>query len=282
MSTGANTLAALAGCATLGAISGAVGTFVIARRRALVADVASHATLPGACLGFLAGEALGLGGRTTWLLLLGAAATAALAAWCTPALARLRRVGADAATAVSLAGFFGAGAVLLSVAQSHPSGAQGGLARILLGSAAATTVGDLGTIAAIAGCVVVVLLLLFKELAALSFDEAHARQLGLPVRMLDLALLALLVATTVAALEMVGAVLAVALLLAPAAAARQFRGSIARTVVRAAALGAASAIGGVLVSRSEGAVPTGSAIVLCAAAIFGAAVLLRGRGAQEA
>ena len=66
-SLGANTLGVLAGCVLFGALAGAVGTFVLARRRALVADVAGHAALPGIALAFLAGEALGLGGRTPWL-----------------------------------------------------------------------------------------------------------------------------------------------------------------------------------------------------------------------
>jgi branched-subunit amino acid ABC-type transport system permease component len=139
---GANTLGVLAGCMLFGALAGAVGTFVLARRRALVADVAGHAALPGVALAFLAGEALGLGGRTAWLLLLGGASTALLAAWCVPALARLRRVGPDAATAVVLAGFFGLGAVLFSIVQNHPAGSQGGLRTLLFGSAAAMSRGE--------------------------------------------------------------------------------------------------------------------------------------------
>ena len=74
--TGINTIAVLAGCAHVGALAGAVGTFVLARRRALVADVAGHATLPGVALAFLVAQALGLDGRTPWILFLGGAATA--------------------------------------------------------------------------------------------------------------------------------------------------------------------------------------------------------------
>ena len=97
--------------ALFGATAGFVGTFVIARRRSLLADVAAHASLPGVCLAFLAGEALGLGGRNPLLLLAGAATTAFLATWSVPRLARLQGVGPDGALAVSLSFFFGLGAV---------------------------------------------------------------------------------------------------------------------------------------------------------------------------
>jgi manganese/zinc/iron transport system permease protein len=79
----------------------------------------------------------------------------------------------------------------------------------------------------------------------------------------------------------VGAGLVVALLLAPAAAARQFGGSVTRVATTSAALGAASAVGGVALSLSSARIPTGSAIALVASGVFLASVLLRGRRAQR-
>lgn len=268
MIIGANTLTVLAGCALFGALAGAVGTFVLARRRALVADVAGHATLPGVCLAFLAGEAWGIGGRTPWLLLLGGAVTALIAACCVPALARLRRVGSDGATAVSLAFFFGLGAVLISVVQSHESGAQGGLRKLLFGSAAAMNSDDVTTLIVLTLATLIALSVFFKEFALLSFDEPYARVAGLPVRNLDLVLTVLLVATVVAGLQVAGIVLVVAMVLTPAAAARQLRGSLTRVTVMASIIGAASAAGGVIVSSMFERVPTGSAMTLVATLVL--------------
>ena len=282
---GHNTLLALAGCSIFGAVAGAVGTFVLARRRALLTDVAGHASLPGVCIAFLVGEALGLGGRTPWLLLTGGAGTALLAAWCVPALARLRGVGPDSAVALALSFFFGLGTVLLSAVQSHDSGAQGGLDGLLFGSAAATTRADVATLASLATAAAIVLGLAFKEFAAIAFDEGHARALGLPVRALDLLLVGLLVATVVAGMQVAGIVMVVAMVITPAAAARAFRGSIGRITAIAAALGATSAAAGVLVSLSIERMPTGSAMTLTATALFfGALALPRGavRGATAA
>lgn len=279
---GANTVLVLLGCGIFGALAGAVGTFVIARRRSLIADVAGHAALPGVCLAFLAGEALHIGGRTPWLLLIGAACTALLAAWFVPWLTRRFAIGADGATAVSLALFFGLGAVLLSLVQSHESGSQGGLRRLLFGSAAATSSADVKTLAALALVTLVALALLFKELSLLAFDEQHARTLGFPVRSLDLLLTLLLVATVVAGMQLAGIVLVVSMVITPAATARFFHGSIARVTAIAAGFGAASAVCGVLVSLEFEHLPTGPAMTLCAAGLFVLALLATTRGRAEA
>lgn len=273
-SLGANTLGVLAGCVLFGALAGAVGTFVLARRRALVADVAGHAALPGIALAFLAGEALGLGGRTPWLLLAGGACTALLAAWCVAILSRWRRVGADGALAVSLAGFFGLGAVLFSVVQSHPAGSQGGLRTLLLGSAAAMGHSEVLTLAALACATLVLLVAFSKELALVAFDEEFARTAGLPVRRLDLLLTLLLVAAVVAGMQLAGIVLVVAMIITPAAAARLLGGRIGRVTAVAAIIGAATAAVGTLASRAVPGVPTGAAMTLAATAALLVAVPL--------
>jgi len=274
---GANTELTLAAGALFGATAGVVGTFALARRRSLLADVAAHASLPGVCLAFLAGEALGLGGRNPLLLLVGATLTALLATWSVPRLARLRGVGSDGAIAVSLSFFFGLGAVLLSDIQTHDSGAQGGIDHLLFGNAAATTRADLATMATIAIVCAVLVALFFKELAALCFDEQHAAVLGIAVRPLDLLLLGLLVATVVAGMQMAGIVLVVAMIIAPAAAARAVRGSLTRVTVAAGTIGASAAAAGVLLSRSMDSMPTGSAMTLVAATVFIASLLVTPR-----
>ncbi len=274
---GQNTQLALAGCTLFGGVAGAVGTFVLARRRALLADVAGHASLPGVCVAFLIGESLGIGGRTPWLLLAGAAISALLAAWCVPLLARLRGIGPDGAVAVTLSFFFGLGTVLLSSVQSHASGSQGGLRSLLFGSAAATNRGDIIALATLAFAALVVLIALFKEFSALAFDELHAQSLGLPVRTLDLVLMMLLVATVVSGMQVAGIVLVVSLLVTPAAAARAFRGSIGRVTAIGAIIGALSAAIGVILSLRFEELPTGSAMTLAATAIFFVTLLLPGR-----
>ena len=122
----------------------------------------------------------------------------------------------------------------------------------------------------------------FKELAAIAFDEPHARVLGLPAKSVDLVFLGLLIATVVAGMQVAGIVLVVSMMITPAAAARGFRGSLATITAIAAIIGAGSAACGVLLSLEFEAFPTGSAMTLSATAAFIASLLLpmrRRRGA---
>ena len=282
MNLGANTILVLTGCALFGALAGSVGTFVLARRRALISDVAGHAALPGIALGFLVGEALGRGGRSPLVLLTGAALTAFLAAVLVPPLARLRRVGDDGAIATMLAGFFGLGAVLFSLVQSHSSGSQGGLSKLFFGSAAAMTRVDLATLVTLSLVTLGVLLCCARGFATVAFDEDFARVSGVPVRRLDVALTAILVATVVAGLQIAGGGLVVAFLLTPAVTARLVRGSLFRTASIAAILGAMAACGGVLVSLLEETIPTGSAMTLTSAVLFAVSLVLAARFSRSA
>src|SRR3972149_795950 len=47
------TLNVMLGTSLLGATAGAIGTFAVLRRRALVGDMLSHAALPGICIAFV-------------------------------------------------------------------------------------------------------------------------------------------------------------------------------------------------------------------------------------
>ena len=65
------------GAALLGMAAGVGGTFLFLRKRALVSDAISHATLPGVALAFMGMVALGGDGRNLVGLLSGAALSAA-------------------------------------------------------------------------------------------------------------------------------------------------------------------------------------------------------------
>ena len=69
---GYNTSLVMIGVAVLGFASGIVGTFAVLRKRAMMSDTLSHATLPGIGLAFLAAVALGVEGRSLPVLLAGA------------------------------------------------------------------------------------------------------------------------------------------------------------------------------------------------------------------
>jgi manganese/zinc/iron transport system permease protein len=124
------------GAALLGAASGAAGTFLFLRKRALVSDAISHATLPGVALAFLVMVALGGDGRNLPGLLVGAGLSAGLGLLAVQWMTRRTRLAEDAAIGAVLSVFFGLGIVLLTVIQTLSSGRQAGLEEFLLGATA--------------------------------------------------------------------------------------------------------------------------------------------------
>ena len=69
---GLNATTVTVGTLLLGIAAGVVGVFALLRRRSLVADALSHATLPGLVIAFVAAVALGGDGRSLPVLLAGA------------------------------------------------------------------------------------------------------------------------------------------------------------------------------------------------------------------
>ncbi|MEO0946106.1 MAG: metal ABC transporter permease, partial [Pseudomonadota bacterium] len=133
---GYNTSLVLLGSAILGAGAGGIGVFVLLRKRALVSDAISHATLPGIVLAFLLGTwALG-DGRALWVLLLGAALSAGAGVLAVDWMTRRTRLTEDTAIGTVLSTFFALGIVLLTVVQSLNIGGQAGLSDFILGSTA--------------------------------------------------------------------------------------------------------------------------------------------------
>ena len=124
------------GAALLGMAAGVGGTFLFLRKRALVSDAISHATLPGVALAFMVMVALGGDGRNLVGLLGGAAISAAAGLLIVSWLSTKTRLAEDAAIGAVLSVFFGFGIVLLTVLQTLSAGRQAGLEGFLLGSTA--------------------------------------------------------------------------------------------------------------------------------------------------
>lgn len=258
-----NTLVVLIGSALLGALCGAVGSFAVLRRQALLGDVVAHCSLLGVAMAYLVTRT-----KSIPVLLMGAAVSAVLGAWLL-VLIRRTKTREDAAQAIVLSVLYGAGIVASRWIQNTiPDGSKAGLDSFLLGRASGIVREDLflltGACILIFGAIIVG----FRELRLLAFDSGYAQSLGWPVRRLDFAVIALTTLTVVFGLPLVGVVLTAALLILPALAARFWSDRLERVVLLAAVLGAASAALGVLVSATTERAPTGPVIVLLAGGVF--------------
>src|SRR5690606_8101298 len=126
----------------------------------------------------------------------------------------------DTAIGLVLSVFFGIGILLLTSIQHSGNAAQSGLDKFLFGKAASLVGDDLIVFSAVAVLLLVAIVLFYKELTLLCFDEAFARTIGFPVRALELLLTTLTVFAVVVGIQAVGVVLMAAMLITPAAAAR--------------------------------------------------------------
>ena len=268
LQAGFNTAVVVAGTAALGMAGGTVGTFLLLRRRALVSDALSHATLPGIAAAFLLGVWLGLPGRSLPLLLAGAAVSGVLGVLTIQALVRFTRLTEDSAIGAVLATAFGLGVVLLSHIQSLQVGGQAGLAHFILGQTAAMAQNEAIAMGVLALAAAGTVALLFKELRLVAFDSGFAHGQGWPVQRLDIALMALATLVTVIGLQTVGLILVVALLIVPPAAARFWTERLGAMTVIAAAFGALSGWLGATLSALFPKLPAGAVLVLVAGAFF--------------
>lgn len=268
LQAGLNTTVVIVGTTLLGAAAGIVGVFALLRRRSLVADALGHATLPGIALAFIASVLLGGTGRSLPILLGGAVGSGLLGVVTIQALVRHTRLREDAAIAIVLGVFFGAGVVLLSWIQANAPSNSAGLDHFLFGRTASMLPGDAWIMAGLAVVVAFTAALLRREFGLLAFDEGYARSSGWPTGLLDAGILALVALVTVAGLQAVGIVLVVAMLVIPPVSARLWTDRYGRMLLLAATLGAVSAWSGAVVSALLPRQPAGAVIVLASGAIF--------------
>lgn len=267
------------GAALLGIASGVAGTFLFLRKRALVSDAISHATLPGVGLGFVVMVAMGGDGR--WLpgLLLGAGVSAALGLLCVQWLSTRTRLGEDAAIGAVLSVFFGFGVVILTIIQTMNAGQQAGLEGFLLGSTAGMLRGDAILLAVSAALVLALVLILRRPLELAAFDPGYAQATGWSLGRIDLAMMGIVLVVTVVGLKVVGLILIVALLIVPAVTARFWTDRANHVVIIAGVVGGVSGYVGAAVSATAPALPTGPIVVLVGFALFVLSLLLSpGRG----
>lgn len=265
-----NTGLALLGASALGALCGMVGVFALLRRRALVGDVLAHATLPGLVLAFLI-----TGSRTLPPLLLGALGSGLVAVTLLAWIGRRTKTRADAALALVLSVFFGAGIALSRYVQNVvPNGNQAGLDSFLLGKMSSVVLQDVVLILLVTGLAIGVILAAYKELQLIAFDPSFAQSLGWQTGRLDFMILALLTGAIVAGLPMAGVVLVAALTILPPLTARFWTHRLPDMIVLASLIGIVSAAVGVLGSAGSEDMPTGPIIILTAGAFFAVSALI--------
>ncbi|RIH90887.1 Manganese transport system membrane protein MntB [Calidithermus terrae] len=227
--------------------SALLGSFLVLRRMALMADAISHAVLPGIVLAFWVSG----GERATAPALLGAAAAGLLTVTLVEWLTRTGRIKNDAAIGLVFPALFSLGVLAVSL---YFRNVHLDLDAVLYGEIAYAPFNTLEAFGLnlgpeslwIMGGLTLVnllfVLLFYKELKLSTFDAGLAAALGFLPAVLHYALMSLVSLTAVGAFQSVGAILIVAFLIIPPATAYLLTQRLPVMIALAVGVGAVSSV----------------------------------------
>ena len=241
----------------VGGLCPLAGTLLLVQRRLFLANLVSHAVLPGLALALALRLDPGLGGVLSGL-------AGALLAERFSRGSRSDSFADEAVLNTVLAGFLGLGVLLIPLL-----GIRVNLEAVLFGDLLAAAPVDLGRSLLALLAMLLLLRLRYRHYVYLGVDPLGAASAGLPVRRLRLWLTLTTAFTVVSAMTAVGVVLVIGLMGAPALLALPGAGSLRQALLRAAALGMLLSGGGFLLAIQPAVnLPPGPLIgVLCMVAL---------------
>lgn len=241
--------------ALVGGVCGFLSCYLMLKGWSLIGDALSHSVVPGVAIAGLLGLPFALG----------AFVAGGLAAASMLALQDRSGLKSDVVIGLIFTAFFGLGLFIISVQPMAVS-----IQTIVMGNILAITPVDTLQLALIGAVSMAVLLVRWRDLMAVFFDETHARTIGLRPFWLKTLFFTLLSASVVAGMQTVGAFLVIALVVTPGATAYLLTDRFPRLLALAVAIGAiTSAVGAYLSYFLDGA--TGGVIVLLQTLVFLAA-----------
>jgi zinc transport system permease protein len=242
----------------IGGAAGYLGSLMLSRRMALVAGPLGHLTLPGIALALLYGFDVSLGAFPFVIL-------GVVLIWMFEMKTKLPM---EALTALVFASGVAIAFLFLPVAQAEAAlvgdisqaGARDTLVTVVLCSALVLTVNRI-----------------YPKVVLINVSEDLATSEGIDVRRYNLVYLFLIAVVVALGVKMVGGLLTAALVAIPPSVARNVGKSLGQYAWGAAAVGMASALLGIVLSRLTGG-PAGPLIILTSAGIFLCSLLVAGRG----
>ncbi|MDT8861754.1 metal ABC transporter permease [Alkalihalobacillus sp. MEB130] len=197
----------------IGLLAPMLGVFLVVRRLALIADALSHITLSGIAASLLLAKHVAFfqGLNPLYLGLVFSVGGSLLIEQLRSAYKYYKEI----AIPIILSGGIGLGVVFISLAD----GFNNDLFNYLFGSVIAVSRSDLWTISIITVVVLMVLLLFYKELFFLSFDEEQAIVSGINRKLVNFIFIIMVALVIAASMRIVGILLVSALMTLPVAAA---------------------------------------------------------------
>jgi zinc transport system permease protein len=221
-----------------------VGVFILLRKEAMVGHGIAHVSFGGVAIGvYLVSIGVFFGSEDTFPLVT-ALAVSVVAMLAITALRRRGIAESDAAIALVTALGFAAGIIIISLAD----GFSVDLFSFLFGNILTITWEELALTLVLGSVIILFVLVLYKELLSITFDEGAARLSGLPVNGLVIAFDVLVAVTIVMSIKVVGIILVSALLAVPGITAFQLRLSFRGTMLAAVVFAALAVVLGIFLS----------------------------------
>jgi manganese/iron transport system permease protein len=238
--------------ALVGSVCAFLSVYLMLKGWSLIGDALSHSIVPGVAGAYMLGLPFAVGAFFSG----GLAATVMLF------LNQASKLKEDAIIGIIFTSFFGLGLFMVSLSPTSVN-----IQTIVLGNILAITPYDTLQLVIISGVTLVILSLKWRDFMVLFFDEQHARSIGLNATALKIIFFTLLSASTVAALQTVGAFLVIAMVVIPGATAYLLSDKFSHVIFISISIGSlTSLIGAYLSYFIDGA--TGGIIVLIQAFIF--------------
>lgn len=238
--------------ALVGGVCAFLSAYLMLKGWSLIGDALSHAIVPGVAGAYMLGLPFSLG----------AFAAGGLAAGGMLFLQNRTGLKQDTVIGLIFTSFFGLGLFMASVNPISVS-----IQQITMGNILAISPEDTLQLALIGGVSLVILLIKWRDLMLVFFDESHARTVGLNPERLKALYFTLLAACTVAALQTVGAFLVIAMVVTPGATAYLLFDRFPFVIAGSVAIGViCSALGAYISFFLNGA--TGGIIVVLMTLIF--------------
>ncbi|ECT8766219.1 iron/manganese ABC transporter permease subunit SitC [Salmonella enterica subsp. enterica serovar Wien] len=238
--------------AMVGGLCAFLSCYLMLKGWSLIGDALSHSIVPGVAGAWVLGLPFSLG----------AFLSGGLAAGSMLFLNQRSRLKEDAIIGLIFSSFFGVGLFMVSL---NPMSVN--IQTIILGNVLAIAPADIAQLAIIGAVSLTILLLKWKDLMVVFFDETHARSIGLNPGRLKLLFFTLLSVSTVAALQTVGAFLVICLVVTPGATAWLLTDRFPRLLMIAVVIGSLTSFLGAWLSYwLDGA--TGGIIVVMQTLLF--------------
>jgi manganese/iron transport system permease protein len=238
--------------ALVGGVCAFLSCYLMLKGWSLIGDALSHSIVPGVAGAYMLGLPFSIG----------AFFAGGLAAGAMVFLSQRTKLKEDAIIGLIFSSFFGLGLFMVSLSPTSVN-----IQTIVLGNILAITPEDTLQLAIIGFVSLAILLVKWKDLMVAFFDENHARSIGLNPAALRVMFFALLAASTVAALQTVGAFLVICMVVTPGATAYLLTDRFPRLLVIAVVIGTLTSFIGAYASYFlDGA--TGGIIVVLQTLIF--------------